>query len=235
MNRDKIKALLKDYTYSDYKSLHDKYRAWLTGEKVDPDTYFPNRAGEIAVFQFRCNEPISFNDEERNNDLLVLLELTDGEQSIRDYFLDTTCDPKAKAPGIAHTCAQIYRGNVGAHRGFIERTCIRSDFGLGTRYNRTDSEGEVKDLNPSDEFTSVYGHIGINIHNANGCYNSSLGCTIFSSEGAYQKIFKPVIKGCSNKSNIMVALIDADDFNDILGLAPDAAIPEIKPEDNVNP
>ncbi|TRZ50881.1 hypothetical protein D4R99_05235 [bacterium] len=231
MNRTKLKSLLKDYSYSDYKSLHDKYRAWLTPEKVEPSTYFPCHKGEIAVFEFRCNEEISFNNEQRNNDLLVLVEIADGANAIRDYFFDVTCDPKSKVSGIAHTSAQIYRGNVGAHRGDANRPCIRSDYGFGTWYNRTDSAGNVQDLNPSDEFTAVPGHIGINIHNANGNYNSSLGCTMFDSEGAYQKIFRSIITACRNKANIMVALIDAPDFCDITGIKEDA---EEKEADNAN-
>lgn len=218
MNRDKIISLLHDYSYRDYKSLYEKYRVWLTKQKVEPSVIFPNSKSEIAVFQFRCNEPISFNDQERNNDLLVIMEIQDNMRAISDFFFDVTCDPCTTKPRIAHSCAQIYRGNVGPHRGDPNRPCIRSDYGFGTWYNRTDAKGDVIDINPDDNFTSVSGHIGINIHNANGAYNSSLGCTILSNEKEYQNIFRPVITGCSNKSNIPVILIDADDLEDILGI-----------------
>jgi hypothetical protein len=228
MDRSKLKTILKDFSYSDYKSLYEKYRDWLVSEKIEPSARFPRRQGEIGIFQFRCNEEISFNNELRNNDLLVLIEIIDNEQSIKDYFFDVTCDPKSKVSGIAHTCAQIYRGNVGAHRGDPNRPCIRSDNGFGTWFNRTDATGNIIDLNKSDNLTSIPGHIGINIHNANGCYNSSLGCTMFDSEGAYQKVFRPVITHCFNQSNVMVILIDAPDFEDILGIE---SIPPVIPED----
>ncbi len=215
MKYEEIKALLKSYAPSDYRNLFDKYKNWLVEEKVEPSVKYPEQEGEIAVFQFRCNEEISFNNEIRNNDFLVVVQMT-GE-GILDYFFDTTCDPKSKVNGIAHTCEQIYRGNVGAHRGDSNRPCIRSDFGFGTWYNRTDSSGNVKDLNPSDSFTSIAGHIGINIHNANGAYNSSLGCTIFSNESEYQNVFRKLIMLCANKKNIPVALINANDLEDVLG------------------
>jgi hypothetical protein len=222
MERDKIKSRLKDYTLSDYEGLFDKYKDWLVPEKVEPDVEFPHMPGEIGVFQFRCNEPISFNNEQRNNDLLVIIKINE-DGSVKDEFFDVTCDPKDTKPGIAHSCAQIYRGNVGSHRGDPSRPCIRSDYGFGTWFNRTDANGEVKDLNPSPELTSIADHIGINIHNANGCYNSSLGCTILSSEGAYRKTFVPLITSCRNKLNIFVALIDVEDFEDILGIEKEEA------------
>jgi hypothetical protein len=221
MNRDKIKELLDTYSYSDYKMLFDKYSSWLTKKKIEPSVVFPNSMHEIAIFQFRCNESISFNDQLRNNDLLVLMKIVDNQKSIQDFMFDTTCDPCTTKPGIAHSAAQIYRGNVGPHRGDSNRPCIRSDYGFGTWYYRTNSKGDLIDLNPSDDFTSIAGHIGINIHNANGAYNSSLGCTIFNSDDAYQKVFRPLITGCSNKSNIPVVLIDAVDLEDILGSGKD--------------
>lgn len=216
MTRDEIKAALKNYSYSDYLALYHLYRDWLRKEKVEGTVCFPNSKGEIAVFQFRCNENISFNDVEVYNDLLVLMEVVDNSHGIKDYFFDVTVDPKSTKPGIAHTCAQIYRGNVGPHRGDPNRPCIRSDNGFGTWINRTDGNGNVIDINSSVEFTSAPGHFGINIHNANGALNSSLGCTIFQSEGAYQKIFRPAIVNCVNRGNIMVALIDEEDFDEIL-------------------
>jgi len=215
MTRSEVKAILSGFTYTAYKDLYEKYKNWLVPEKVEPSTNFPEKCGEIFVFQFRFNEEISFNNEMRNNDLLVLGQIKDDEQTISDWMFDVTTDPKSKVNGIAHTCEQIYRGNVGPHRGDTNRPCIRSDYGFGTWYNRTDSKGEVQDLNPSDSFTSIAGHIGINIHNANGAYNSSLGCTIFSNESEYQKVFRKVITSCSNKNNIMVALINAGDLGDI--------------------
>lgn len=216
MTRQEIKGLLKTYSYSDYKTLYEKYSNWLISDKVEKSVIFPEKNGAIFVFEFRCNEEISFNNELRNNDLLVVVQIKDGELSITDYMFDVTTDPKSKVNGIAHTCEQIYRGNIGAHRGDSNRPCIRSDYGFGTWYNRTDSKGEVKDLNPSENFTSVSGHIGINIHNANGAYNSSLGCTILSNENEYQNVFRKVITSCSNKNNIPVALINANDLTDIL-------------------
>ncbi len=218
--------MLEKATYSDFLSLYDTYKSWLVKDKVEPSTHFPNSKNEIAVFQFRCNEPISFNDEQRNNDILCVMQIADNSHGIITHIFDVTCDPKSTKYRIAHSAAQIYRGNVGAHRGDSNRPCIRSDYGFGTWYFRTDEKGNIIDVNPSDRFESISGHIGINIHNANGCYNSSLGCTIFSSEKEYQKIFRDLITKCNNRSNIMVALIDAEDLEDIFSADDD--IPDFK-------
>lgn len=224
MQRDKLKEILKNYTYSDYKNLYDKYRDWLVKEKVESSASFPNSPGEIAIFEFRCNEEISFNNVLFNNDLLVLMQVIDNSNGIKDHFFDVTTDPKNKKPGIAHTCEQIYRGNVGIHRGDPNRPCIRSDFGFGTWINRTDGKGNIIDINSSDKFTSAPLHCGINIHNG-GEHNTSLGCTMFASDSEYQEYFRAVITHCSNKNNVPVALINAEDFEDILGLV------ESSPED----
>jgi hypothetical protein len=216
MQREKIKSILKDYTYTDYLNLFEKYKSFLVKDKVEPSVSFPNSAGEIAVFEFRCNEEVSFNDDVFNNDLLVLVQVVGNDLSISDHFFDVTTDPKSKKPGIAHTCAQIYRGNVGIHRGDPNRPCIRSDFGFGTWILRTDGKGNILDINSSDKFLSAPLHCGINIHNG-GERNTSLGCTMTAHDKEYQEIFRPIITHCANKNNIAVSLIDAADLDEIFG------------------
>lgn len=216
MDRKTLIEILHSFSFSDYENLFNQYSNWLIKDKVEPSTKFLDTYGSLSAFVFRFNETISFNDIIRNNDLLVLMKVIDNERGIKDNFFDVTSDPCGKKFRIAHLCEQIYRGNVGFHRGDSNRPCIRSDNGFGTWYNRTDTESDIIDINPSDNYTSIAGHIGINIHNNNGAYNSSLGCVILSSENDYRKIFVPFItQNVTNRNNIPVCVINGEDWEDI--------------------
>lgn len=220
MTREQIKTILSNWNLSDFELFYKQYSAWLIKDKVALDCVFPVVKSSIMAVAVRCNETISFNDQLRNNDLLCLLQVADFDRGITTDFFDVTTDPCGRKSNIAHLCEQIYRGNIGFHRGDASRICIRSDFGAGTWINRTDENGEIIDLNTSEKFTSEPGHFGINIHNNNGFYNSSLGCIILSDETAYQRVFKPDLVNCthgamSNHSNIPVLVVNVDDFNDI--------------------
>lgn len=159
----------------------------------------------IMVFVVRCNERISFNDVERNNDLLVIVEYI-SEDNFNLYTFNVTADPKSQKPNIAHLIEQIYTGNIGLHRAILGRTCIRSDKGLW--YRRTDLNGKPYD--------PKFGQIGINLHNSAGFWNSSLGCVILESEDDYKNVFKPLLNRVSNRNNIPVAVINQDYFTEEL-------------------
>lgn len=220
MRRDKIINILKNFKYSDYKKLFENYKDWLVDDKVAQSTGFPNSLDEIAVFVFRDNDSIDFNNIRRNNDLLVVLQIVDSIHSIKDEFIPCTADPYGQKEGIAHLCEQIYRGNVGLHRGIASRYCIRSDFDFGTWINRTDSKGKVIDKNISKNFTSYCGHFGINIHDSANLYNSSLGCVIIPSKNDYQ-IFRKMLLSAANPNNISVSVINYNDVKDISDLFSD--------------
>ena len=221
MNREQLKNILDCYTCTDFENLYNKYSNWLVKEKVEPNVMFPLTKGSLLVIAVRCNETISFNNDIRNNDFVLLMQLADHDRGIKTYFFDCTTDPCGRKDKIAHLCEQIYNGNIGFHHADPARICIRSDFGFGTWVNRTDGNGDVIDLNTDGRFTSEPGHFGINIHNNNGFYNSSLGCIILSNETEYKTAFKPVLEDCrdlplTNQKHIPVMVINAADFEDIL-------------------
>ena len=206
--RDKLKTYLLNLRYEHYYQLALGYSTnYLLDER---DTYFHAkndlRAGlfeknAIIVFVVRCNDRISFNDVERNNDLLVIAEYIN-EDNFNLFTFNVTADPKSKKPNIAHLIEQIYTGNIGLHRGILGRVCIRSDKGLW--YRRTDSEGKP--------YKERFEQIGINIHDTGGFFNSSLGCVILESGSEYKNVFKPLLKRVSNKNNIPVAVFNIDYF-----------------------
>jgi len=159
----------------------------------------------IMVFVIRCNERISFNDIERNNDLLVIAEYI-SEDNFNVYTFNVTADPKSQNPNIAHLIEQIYTGNIRPHRWIAGRQAICSD--KGCWYRRTDKKGSAYD--------PKFGQIGINIHDTGGYFNSSLGCVILESDSEYKNVFKPLLKRCSNPNNIPCLIVNEDYFKDIL-------------------
>lgn len=214
MDRTEILQKLKDFTLADYENLYSSYREWLVPEKVEASVHFPNCDDGIAAFIFRCNQPIDFNNIRRNNDLLIIVQRK--LLGFKVYSMVCTADPYGPKDHIAHLSAQIYRANRGLHRGIPGRICLRSDFGFGTWIQRTDSEGDVIDINPaSDKFTSAPGHFGINIHDTGGYYNSSLGCVIIAYNQDYL-VFKSILENASNPSNVPVCVFDMEDLPEFL-------------------
>ncbi len=227
MNRAGAIQYFQSLNYSGFKNLYNKYVDFFKNgftsdlsERVDPFVVYPAIKDAIIVFEVRCNEEISFNDEIRNNDILFVVEITDDEQSIVTHQFDCTTDPCSKKYNIAHTARQIYIGNIGIHRGIAERVCIRSDRGAGTWIRRTDAEGNVIPLNPQHA-DAICGHFGINIHDNGGFANSSMGCTIlaggdYEHPGPYRDEYKPLLKKTTNRSNIPVVLFDLEDVQDVI-------------------
>lgn len=204
--RDKVKAYLLSFTRFDlYKQLLLGYiNNYLEDDRVTcsiPDF----KKNGIIVFVIRCNERISFNDEIRNNDLLVIAEYI-SEDNFNVYTFNVTADPKSQSPNIAHLIEQVYTGNIGLHRSILGRVCIRSD--KGTWYKRTDSKGNA--------YKEKFEQIGLNIHDNGGFFNSSLGCVILENSNEYKNVFKPLLSRVSNRNNVPVAVMNIDYFTDEL-------------------
>jgi hypothetical protein len=166
---------------------------------------FPSIENEIAVFPIRLNERLSFNNTEGefNNDLLFIMQYKGDDNKVNKLFFNVTTDPKSKQLNIAHLVEQIYRGDIGIHRGDSTRLCIRSDY--GTWFKRTDTLG--------NETVEEFGCIGLNIHDNHGAYNSSLGCVILESEQQYINVYKPMLKTVVNKKSIPVCVLNGDIFD----------------------
>lgn len=204
--RKQIKDYLLSYTrFELFKQLVYGYANNYLDEERIQYQIFDNKKNNIIVFVIRCNERISFNDKERNNDLLVIAEYI-SEDNFNVYTFNVTADPKAQNPNIAHLIEQIYTGNIRPHRWIAGRLAICSD--KGCWYRRTDSKGKPYD--------AKFGQIGINIHDTGGYFNSSLGCIILESDSEYKNVFKPLLKRCTNSNNIPVVVINQDYFKEEL-------------------
>jgi len=229
MTREQIIQIFNSWTYSGFRDFYERWADYLKyrfmddySYRIEPSIVYPAVKDSIMVFEVRCNEDISFNNQIRNNDLLLVAEVVDDASSTLSIALhkfNCTTDPCSKKYRIAHTARQIYRGNVGIHRNNEGRLCIRSDHGFGTYIRRTDGDGEILKIN--GHVDAYPDHVGINIHDNGGFANSSLGCTILAGAdylhpGPYRDEFKPLLVKCSNKENIPVALIDAEDVEDII-------------------
>lgn len=220
--RQEVIDYFKPLDYNGFESFYKseiEYFNSFDPARINKTTYFPTQKGEILCIPIRCNEDIGFNDGTHfYNDVLVIMQIIDEDKNIKVYFINVTCDPYADKPHIAHLARQIYRGNVGLHKGQDGRWCIRSD--AGTWYRRTEN-GKVVVLN-NGHFDAEFGAIGVNIHNRkqpNGVVflNSSLGCIIiWNEEGDYKLIFVPLIRNCTNENNIMVIVCDMEDISDYI-------------------
>lgn len=236
MTRVENITIFNTYTFSDFKNLFNAYKDFFKNgyttdlsERVDSSIIYPEKKDSIIVFEIRCNDQISFNNEIRNNDLLFVIEIADDQQGIVLHQFDCTTDPCSPKYNIAHTARQIYRGNVGDHHAIEERKCIRSDNGQGTWVRRTDGNGEVLPLNPKHS-DAVLGHYGINIHDNGGFANSSMGCTIlagpdFQHHGPYLDEYKPLLLKAANKGNIPVILFDLEDVEDVINTITPPEVP----------
>lgn len=232
-----IKQKINDYCnnvgYNGFKYVDTKFRGYLLVNWPDriADVKFPTNKGDIAGFLIRCNKPVSFNNEIRNNDLEFVLEITDTDEtswSTLTHVYNITTDPSVPKSNIAHFAQQIYAGNIGYHHGDSDRICIRSD--KGCWYFRTDSNEEIVHLGKKVDEFAVFGARGLNNHNANGFRNSSEGCAIIDPDhekDQYQDDFKPLLTAVKNNptavhNNIPMYVID-EDFWNTFDFNPDSA------------
>jgi len=200
MQREQVIQYFDSLNYSGFKKFYEDYENYLKSvdpARIEPSVKFPTRKGELLGIDVRMNDDISFNlGKDYNNDLFIVMEITDDEHSIITHFVKVTCDPCRMKEGIAHKARQIYRGNIGFHRGDSTRICIRSDFGFGTWERRTHADGSVIPLNPKHN-DAVAQHCGDN-HHESPFANSSLTCTIWD-EQQHTDIMEPLLTQALNE------------------------------------
>jgi hypothetical protein len=206
---------LLNLSYDDYRAVFNKYYNELLTTKylTDPKIKWTEDPSTINVISIRCNDLFVTNDMVYDNDFLIVLENKPKEEAIIYVFI-TTIDPKTRRNNIANILYQFYFGNIRNHRGIPGRSAICQDF--CTVWVRR----FTKSISNSSNwlFIDEKGYFGIHIHDKNGCYNSSLGCTILDSQDAYTKYFKPLLDNIkhSHPQNIPVMVIHEQKFKEFL-------------------
>ena len=184
--RDRLRAI----PYGVYKMMFNVYASELP-EKLNKSKTKWNDDG-LNVIVIRCNDIYITNDMKRNNDWMILF--FEGKK----YIFQCTADPKYRKNKIANICEQVYYGNIRNHRGIYNRLAICQDNCkvFVRRYI-------------NNKWFEEQGHFGINIHNSNGLFNSSLGCVILADESRYINSFRPLLREVKKKTNhIPVAVIN---------------------------
>jgi hypothetical protein len=162
----------------------------------------------VNVMGIRNNQEIAFNDEQYCNDLLII-EQTQNKAHLF-YVFKVTMDPKAKRSKIAHLLEGVFASyKVRPHRWQPGRTAIcqgPNDVLIA----RTDTDGNI-----IKTYSKQKGIFGINIHNAAGYRNSSLGCTVLEPDSEkndwhWKNHFKLLVKSISNKELIDYVVINKD-------------------------
>ena len=138
----------------------------------------------LSVIVIRCNDIYETNDIKRNNDWLILFF-----RGLK-YIFQCTADPKYRKNKIANLCEQAYYGNIRNHRGIYNRDAICQDVDKVFVRRYTGSK-----------WYDESGYFGINIHNSNGLFNSSLGCVILADEKRYINTFRPLLREAKQISN----------------------------------
>lgn len=169
----------------------------------------------ISVIGVRQNPEISFNlGYEYYNDLLILVHFRSAD--IDFYVFKCTMDPSRKKYGVAHLLEGVYNSYTASrpHMWMPGRVAIVQDKDV-VHVGRTDENGKLL------EVKSHVGMLGINIHDAGGYQNSSLGCTVLEpdnihNEFHYQNVFKPLVKQISNKHSIDYMVINKNTVKALL-------------------
>lgn len=201
-----------------WEKLRDKYASenFKYGEKeyqfrrISGSTpSFPTEPNTITLIGIRNNEEISFNDTLTYNDDLIVYENTSSGE-VRLWRFPCTTDPKSKKDNIGHLIKGVWASYiVGNHRHQPGRTALRQDANTVV-VARTNKNGEISKVER--------GHFGTNIHNKNGFFNSSLGCTILENDINYDQKFKPILKRVKDQTTITYILTDRVDVSAVLGL-----------------
>lgn len=195
---------LKDKYSSEY-FIHDglKYQY----KRMSGSPSFPTQPNTITLIGIRNNEEIAFNDELADNDDLIVYENTSSGE-VRLWRFPCTMDPKTKKNKIAHVVKGVWASYVvGNHRHQPGRTALRQD-GNKIVVARTNKRGKVIKVEK--------GFFGINVHNKNGYFNSSLGCTILENDVNYDTKFKPILKRVKGQSPITYIVTDRADISNVL-------------------
>lgn len=211
-SKDSLYSILRGYGFFTSTVFHEVWRKYhricKDRGRVIGSPYLRLDDMSVNVMGIRNNQEIAFNDEEYCNDLLVI-EQTQGTAHIF-YVFDVTMDPKSKKNKIAHLLEGLYSSyRVRPHRWQPGRTAIcqgPNDVFVA----RTDSTGKVLKT-----YVKQKGIFGINIHDAAGYRNSSLGCTVLEPDSDknkhhYKEHFKPLVESISNKDLIDYAVINKD-------------------------
>jgi len=183
---------LRKIPYGVYKMMFNVYAAELP-EKFNQSKTKWNDNG-LNVIVIRCNDIYVTNDMERNNDWLILF--FEG----KEYIFQCTADPKYRRNKIANICEQVYFGNIRSHNFVFGRDAICQDNCkvFVRRYI-------------NKEWYEESGYFHINIHNANGFFNSSLGCVILADEKRFISTFRPLLREAKKVSNkIPVAVLNIE-------------------------
>lgn len=187
-------------------------------KRISGNPTFPTEPNTITAIGIRNNEEISFNDELTDNDDLIVYENTSSGE-VRLWRFPCTTDPKSrKVFKIAHSIKGVWDCFVvGNHRHQPGRTALRQDAN-SIVVARTDKNGKIVKVEK--------GYFGLNVHNKNGFFNSSLGCTILESDINYDQKFKPILKRVKDQKSITYIITDRVDVSAVLGLV---NIDSIKP------
>lgn len=193
-------------TYSDYKNIFNRFIEYAKANKrcygnprwLDDDH-------TINVIGVRMNDEIDFNDKKYNNDKLYIIQNRPNDMYIAHEY-NVTVDPATNKYRIAHLCEGAYESYiVRPHRWIIGRTALCQDAGE-VRIVRTDLRGGA--------IVYEWGYFGINIHNAGGFRNSSLGCTIYLDE-YHQEIKQILLNAKNHQDKFTYCIINHKTFNKI--------------------
>ena len=186
---------LRKIPYGVYKMMFNVYAAELPEKFNQSKTKWTDTGLNVIVI--RCNDIYITNDMERNNDWLILF--FEGKK----YIFQCTADPKYRKNKIANLCEQAYYGNIRNHRGIYNRDAICQDVYKVFVRRYTGSK-----------WYDESGYFGINIHNSNGLFNSSLGCVILADEKRYVSTFRPLLREAKKVSNkIPVVVVNLNWLN----------------------
>lgn len=204
------------FEFENFKSCWESYLELAKSKnRVIGNPTFRLGVQEINVMGIRNNPEISFNETQYfYNDILVIQFLNIIEE-VEFYVYQVTMDPKGKQYKIAHLLEGVY-GSYKAnrpHKWIPGRDAITQDRN-SVYVARTDSEGTVI-------ISKHEGTFGINIHDSDKYWNSSLGCTVLPRDSAengfhYKNSFKPLLKQVSNKESVDYCVVNKDAVFEIL-------------------
>jgi|SRR5574343_72548 hypothetical protein len=203
------KQILFDLTYQELKDLCLDFQEYLRKNK--PKYYNENckwiGGGSGAnVIIIRCNKPYTGNDTLRNNDYLIIVK--NNGDSYEQFVYNCTADPKTMRLGIATLLEQCYVGNIRNHHYTPNRPAICQDF-CRVWVGRYDGKNGYEQ----------FGYFTMHIHNPAGFFNSSLGCTILSTDDSYISTFRPLLKKLIAEGytrNIPVFVMQEETFNNLI-------------------
>lgn len=192
--------------YSDYKNIFNHFISYAK----ENGRYYGNPKWQdadhtINVVGIRNNDEIDFNVKKYNNDKLFIIQNRPNDKWILHEY-NVTVDPSTNKYRIAHLCEGAYESYVvRPHRWIPGRTALCQDAGE-VRIVRTDLRG--------GPIVYEWGYFGINIHNAGGFRNSSLGCTIYPDEH-HQEIKHILLNAKKYQKSFTYCLINYKTFNNI--------------------